>query len=178
MLLLSKFCGSALVLLALVLAGCQSGGVSDDISSFGDSAKSVEDLSDVSYYPTDELITKGKAQFKEGNYGKSYAIFKRAVDVYPKDPQAWLGYAASADHIGRFDNADIGYGKLARMIPNRIEYLNNRGYSYMLRGDLKNARTFFLRAYEIDPSNETTANNIELLRNSASFVKRGKDNPA
>jgi len=176
--LLSRFCGSALVVSALVLAGCQSGGKTADMSSFGDSAVSVEDLSEVSYYPTDELITKGKVQFREGNYGKSYAIFKRAVDVYPKDPQAWLGYAAAADHIGRFDNADIGYGKLAKMIPHRIEYLNNRGYSYLLRGDLKNARSFFLRAYEIDPSNETTANNIELLRNSASFVKRGRDDPA
>jgi Flp pilus assembly protein TadD len=166
------------VVLSLVLAGCQSNNDGADFSSFGDSAKSVEDLSDVSFYPTDELITKGKVQFKEGNYGKSYAIFKRAVEVYPKDPQAWLGYAAAADRIGRFDNADIGYGKLAKMIPSRIEYLNNRGYSYLLRGDLKNARGYFLRAYEIDPANETTANNIELMRNSASYVKRGGEDPA
>lgn len=161
-----------------MLAGCQSNNDVADLSSFGDSAKSVEDVSDVSFYPTDELVTRGKVQFREGNYGKSYAIFKRAVEVYPRDPQAWLGYAAAADRIGRFDNADIGYGKLAKMIPNRVEYLNNRGYSYLLRGDLKSARQFFLRAYEIEPANETTANNIELLRNSASYVKRGEENPA
>lgn len=163
------------VVLALGLAGCQSTVKSEDMSSFGDSAASVDDMSDVSFYPTDELIKKGKVQFKERHFGKSYAYFKKAVEVYPKDPQAWLGYAASSDQLGRFDNSDIGYAKLAKMIPNRPEYLNNRGYSYLLRGDLKTARTYFLRAYEIDPGNETTANNLELLRNSANFVKRGPE---
>jgi Flp pilus assembly protein TadD len=175
---LSRISGVVFVVLSLVLAGCQSNNEVSELSSFGDSSQSVQDLSDVSFYPTDELITKGKVKFREGNYGKAYAIFKRAVEVYPKDPQAWLGYAAAADRIGRFDNADIGYGKLAKMIPNRIEYLNNRGYSYLLRGDLKSARQYFLRAYEIDPANETTANNIELLRNSAAYVKRGGEGPA
>jgi len=160
------------VLAGLLLAGCQSADIGD-LSSFGDSASSVDDLSDVSYYATDELIKIGKVQFKEGNFGKSYALFKRAVEVFPKDPAAWLGYAASADQIGRFDNANRGYGKLATMIPHRPEYLNNIGYSYLLRGNLPQARRYFLKAYEIDPSNETTANNLELLRNSASFAKRG-----
>lgn len=157
------------------LSGCQSGVIPDDMSSFADSAQSVKDMSDVSFYPTDELVKKGKVQFKERNFGKSYAYFKKAVEVYPDDPQAWLGYAASSDHLGRFNNSDIGYKKLARMIPKRVEYLNNRGYSHLLRGDLKTARTYFLRAYEIDPGNETAANNIELMRNSANFVKRGPE---
>ncbi|AMS39337.1 Flp pilus assembly protein TadD [Aminobacter aminovorans] len=160
-----------------MVAGCQSNvksaGGAEDMSSFGDSADSVNDLSDASFYPTDELVQKGKVQFKERNFGKSYALFKKAVEVYPKDPQAWLGYAASADHLGRFDNADLAYAKLEKMIPNRPEFLNNRGYSYLLRGDLPRARRYFVKAYEIDPSNETTANNLELMRNSASLAERG-----
>ena len=159
----------------LAVAGCQTKSAVDDMSSFGDSAESVDDLSDVSFYPTDELVKKGKVQFKERNFGKAYAYFKKAVEVYPDDPQAWLGYAAASDRLGRFDNADIGYAKLAKMIPNRTEYLNNRGYSYLLRGDLQRARQYFLKAYEIDPANETTANNLELLRNSADFVERAPE---
>ncbi|CTQ52062.1 type IV pilus biogenesis/stability protein PilW [Roseibium album] len=156
----------------LILVGCQSVDVAD-FSTFGDNAASVEDLSKVAYYKDDELLTLGKVQFKEKNYGMAYAIFKRAVEVFPNDPAAWLGYAASADMVGRFDNADRGYALLAKWIPNRTEYLNNVGYSYLLRGKLVSARRYFLRAYEIDPANETTANNLELLRNSASFAKRG-----
>ena len=120
-------------------------------------------------------VKKGKVQFKERNYGKAYAYFKKAVEVYPDDPQAWLGYSAAADRLGRFDNADIGYAKLAKMIPTRTEYLNNRGYSYLLRGDLQRARQYFLKAYEIDPANVFTANNLELLRNSANFVERAPE---
>lgn len=163
---------SVLSVAAVILAGCQSGDL-EDLSAFGDSAASIDDLSDVDYYPTDQLITNGVVQFKEKNYGKAYSLFKKAVEVYPDDPHAWLGYAAAADHLGRFDNATIGYRRLAKMIPNRPEYLNNVGYSYLLRGNLKQARRYFLLAYEIDPANEVTANNLELLRNSTGYAKRG-----
>ncbi len=154
------------------LTGCQSDEFANN-STFGDDAFTNEDLSDVSYYKDDELLKQGQVQFKAKNYGKAYSIYKRAVEVYPKDPAAWLGYAASADMVGRFDNADRGYKILAGMIPKRPEYFNNVGYSYMLRGNLVAARRYFLKAYEIDPSNQTTANNLELLRNSVSFAKRG-----
>lgn len=155
----------------LLATGCQNTGLSDQ-STFADSALSVQDVSDVAYYKNDELLQNGKVQFREKNYGKAYAVFKRSVEVFPNDPQAWLGYAASADELGRFNNADVAYKKLGKMIPNRPEYYNNLGYSHLLRGDLRKARDYFLKAYEIDPANETTANNLQLLRNSDKFAKR------
>ena len=111
-------------------------------------------------------------QFKERNYGKAYALFKRSVELFPEDPQAWLGLAASADQLGRFDTSDRAYRKLQPMIGGRPEYYNNVGYSYLLRGSLQQARRNFLKAYELDPSNETTANNLQLLANSTQFAKR------
>lgn len=155
----------------LAIAGCQNTNLADQ-STFADSALSVQDVSDVAFYKNDELLQNGKVQFREKNYGKAYAVFKRSVELFPNDPQAWLGYAASADELGRFKNADLAYNKLSKMIPTRPEYFNNLGYSYLLRGDLRKARDLFLRAYEIDPANETTANNLELLRNSDKFAKR------
>ncbi|WP_223385511.1 tetratricopeptide repeat protein [Oricola cellulosilytica] len=166
------FLAVAVSILGLSLASCQGVNV-EDLSTFGDSAASVENLSDAEFYATDELITMGKTQFKERNYGKSYSFFKRAVEVFPKDPAAWLGFAASADHVGRFDTADRAYRVLSTMIGRRPEYYNNVGYSYLLRGNLPKARHYFLKAYEIDPSNEITANNLELMRNSVAFAKRG-----
>ncbi len=159
---------SVLLAACLLLASCQT----TEMSSFGDSSMSVKDLPDVSFYKTDELVTLGKVQFKERNFGKSYALFKRAVEVFPEDPQAWLGFAASADQIGRFDTSDLAYRKLSAMIGGRPEYYNNVGYSYLLRGNLLQARRNFLKAYELDPGNETTANNLQLLSNSATFAKR------
>lgn len=159
---------AALAVAGIALAGCQT----ENMSSFGDSAATVDTLADVSYYKNDELVTEGVTQFKAKNYGKSYALFKRAVDVFPNDPQAWLGFAASADEIGRFDTSDLAYRKLAGMIGGRPEYYNNVGYSYLLRGNLVQARRYFLKAYELDPSNETTANNLQLLANSAKNAER------
>lgn len=154
-----------------LLAGCAS--VTRQLSSFGDSSVSSDDLAYASYYANDQLVKEGKVQFRERNYGKSYSLFKKAASVYPNDPMAWLGYAASSDHLARFDNSDQAYQRLSSMIPNRPEYLNNVGYSYLLRGNLVQARRYFLKAYEIDPANETTANNLELLRNSTTSIQRG-----
>lgn len=162
---------SPLLLAALILTGCQSAAF-DDVAAFGDSAKTLEDDSAVAFYKNDELITVGKLQFKEKNYGKSYAIYKRAVAVFPQDPAAWLGFAASADMIGRFDTSDRAYQQLAKMIGNSPVYFNNIGYSHLLRGDLPTARRYFLKAYELDPTNETTARNLELMKNSVKFAQR------
>jgi Flp pilus assembly protein TadD len=164
-------CLTSLLVVGIVLAGCQSAAL-DDVAAFGDSAKTLEDDSAVAFYKNDELITKGKLQFKEKNYGKSYAIYKRAVAVFPQDPAAWLGFAASADMIARFDTADRAYVQLSRMIGNSPVYYNNLGYSHLLRGDLPKARRYFLKAYELDPANETTARNLELMKNSVKYAQR------
>lgn len=155
----------------IMLSSCQSESF-DGLAAFGDSARTLDDTSSVAFYKDDELITKGKLQFQAKNYGKSYAIYKRAVGVFPEDPAAWLGFAASSDMIGRFDSSDRAYSQLHKMVGNTAVYYNNIGYSHLLRGDLPAARRYFLKAYEIDPSNETTAENLELMKNSVRFAQR------
>lgn len=143
-----------------------------DLSSTSDSAASVQDTASQGYYPNDQLIVSAKNQFREGNYGRANRLFQEAIEVAPADPQAWLGYAATSDLLRRFDKSDYAYGKLQPIIGNRVEFLNNFGYSHLLRGNLTTARSYFLRAYEIDPSNPVTANNLELLRNSVNYQRR------
>lgn len=157
----------AAVAVMLALAGCEGFN-----GSFDDGEGSVLDNSNRAYYRDDEPLVQAKVQFLEGNYGRSYRLFDKALDVTPADPAALLGYAASADMLGRFDKADRAYQKLRPIIGNRIEFHNNYGYSLLLRGDLVGARQHFLIAYEMDPSNERAANNLELLRNSVNFPKR------
>ncbi|MEM1067154.1 MAG: hypothetical protein AAF771_03235 [Pseudomonadota bacterium] len=160
---------SGLALLAL--ASCSELGIGE-FSTFSEGQAATEDTSNRDYYPNDQLLVTAKAHFAEENYGLAYRSFKKAIDVAPDDPQAWLGYAASADMLRRFDKADFAYKRIQPVVGTRIEFLNNFGYSQLLRGNLQSARSFFLRAYELDPANETTANNLELLRNSASFQRR------
>lgn len=157
----------------IALASCTSGGIGG-FTSFGDGASTAADTANIDYYPDDQLIVAGKLQFKSRNYGKSSALFKKALDVAPQDPQALLGYAASSDMLRRFDLADLAYRQLQPIIGKRIEYHNNYGYSQLLRGNLQSARRHFIIAYEMDPANETAANNLQLLRNSSSYQKRAK----
>ncbi|MEZ5801764.1 MAG: hypothetical protein R3D29_16475 [Nitratireductor sp.] len=48
---------------------------------------------------------------------------------------AWVGLAASYDQLGRFDNSDRAHDQLAKLKGDDPRILNNRGYSYLLRGD-------------------------------------------
>jgi len=153
------------LLLAVGVAGC-------DMAAFNDGPQTVKDTSNRSYYPDDSPLVEAKVQFTEGNYGRAYTLFDKALDVVPNDPAAWLGFAASADMLRRFDKSDVAYRKLQPIIGNRIEYHNNRGYSLLLRGELQGARTHFIKAYEIDPANARAANNLEMLRNSVNYPRR------
>ncbi|HTO79857.1 MAG TPA: tetratricopeptide repeat protein, partial [Methylocystis sp.] len=70
------------------------------------------------------------------------------------------------------DLADQAYANAAKLEGSTVRLLNNEGYSYMLRGDLKSARAKFEAAFKLDPNNQTTLNNIKLLNDSAKFIER------
>lgn len=153
---------SILVLTVLsVLTGCQSLRI-DDLAT----AEAVDPRETAGSLRRADTLTGARAHFKARNYGKAYALFKQAAETSRQDPAAWLGLAASADQLGRFDTADIAYGEVARLLPNRVEYFNNIGYSNMLRGNLTKARQYFVAAQTISPNNAVVANNLQLLRNS------------
>jgi len=141
--------------------------------AFGDTTSGLDGQVAVEYYPDDQVLAQAKNQFTEGNYGRAQQFYRRAVELTPNDAEAWLGLAASYDHIRRFDLADRAYRQVAGLIGNRPEFYNNLGYSFLLRGNLVKARDYFLKAYELDPANPTIANNLELLRDSVSYPQRG-----
>ena len=158
--------------LFLGLAACQSSdGV--NLTSFADKRSGLQDVAAIEFYPDTELLVQGQNFFREGAYGKAQLVYQKAVEVFPNDPEAWLGLAASYDRLGRFDQSDIAYRTLAGMIPDSPVYYNNLGYSYLLRGELVQAKRNFLRAYELDPASPTTINNMELLDSSVDLLRRG-----
>jgi tetratricopeptide (TPR) repeat protein len=115
--------------------------------------------------PGDDLAL-GKKQYRAGNFGVAERHFRRAVELHPRDAEAWVGLAAAYDRLRRFDLADRAYEQAVAIIGPTPEVLNNRGYSYMLRGDYARARTTLLAAAAKDPRNPYIKNNIELLDKS------------
>jgi tetratricopeptide (TPR) repeat protein len=118
--------------------------------------------------PNDDL-SRGKKFFRAADFGLAERHFRRAVELHPRDLEAWIGLAASYDRLRRFDLADRAYEQAMKIAGPTPEILNNMGYSYMLRGDYRRARETLLQAQAQDPGNPYIRNNIELLE--ASFRK-------
>ena len=154
-------------LIALALAGCETLAIEPVPTTV-----TVQAPMDPKYYPSDEPLKLGMEHFGRGDYGLAERYFRDAVEKAPRDVTAWVGLAASYDRLRRFDLADQAYSHAIKLRGLTVHILNNQGYSMMLRGNLKEARRKFLKAYELDPGNPTIANNLELLNTSYRFVQR------
>jgi Flp pilus assembly protein TadD len=111
-------------------------------------------------------LNLGKRHFRERNYGLAERYFRRAVEMSPRDAEAWVGLAASYDRLKRFDHADRAYAQALAILGPTPEILNNQGFSYLLRGDYKRARTKLYAARAKDPASPRIQNNIDLLEES------------
>ncbi len=120
--------------------------------------------------PNDDL-SLGKKHYRANDFGLAEKHFRRAVELHPRDAEAWLGLAASYDRLRRFDLADRAYAQAIGIVGPTVAILNNQGYSYMLRGDYKRAHATLVVAQRKDPNNKYVQNNIRLLEES---YRKGK----
>lgn len=122
---------------------------SDHISMKGDSSA--------------RLLQLGKENFSNQNFGLSERYFREAAANRSDNASAWAGLAASYDQLGNFEKADRAYKALVSLKGNDPRVLNNMGYSYLLRGDYKKARSYFNRAQNSNPTLEHVQGNLHLL---------------
>ena len=158
-----------------VLSGCStdnSGIVTSDASGIPPTTLTLQNPADLKYYPSDEPLKLALEHFNRGHFGIAAQYFEDAVTKAPEDAKAWVGLAACYDRIGRFDLADRAYKQAIRLVGETTEILNNEGYSYMLRGQLPQARQKLLAAYQRDPHNQIIINNLQLLNSSEKFIRR------
>ena len=148
---------------ALALCGCSSLG-----GSFGETARALPDPPDLQIVAADQVLPQARKNFRQSNFGYSAAYYKRALELTPNDDEALVGLAASYDRLRRFDLSDRVYAQLLKIDGASLQYYNNLGYSYMLRGNLPAARSSFLKAYELAPDNVVVSNNLELLSSTTS----------
>jgi len=120
--------------------------------------------------PYDDL-NLGKKYFRSANFGLAEKHFRRAVELHPHDAEAWVGLAASYDRLKRFDLADRAYAQAAGIIGETPEIMNNKGFSYILRGDYRRARRTLEAAQAKAPDNPYIKNNLVLLGKTQ---RRGK----
>jgi len=156
----------AVALAASPLAGCTAANLTGS-SSFGSSKLQVAEVDDIGTYTADRALAEARAHFRNNDYGYSAAYYKRVVELEPKDPEGYVGLGASYDRLRRFDLSDRVYASLFKLSGGTVQYYNNVGYSYMLRGNLKDALTSFRKAKSLDPGNAVVANNLQILAQAA-----------
>jgi tetratricopeptide (TPR) repeat protein len=108
-------------------------------------------------------VQLGKENFYNDNFGVAERYFRKAVEIRPDSDAAWAGLAASYDQLGRFDLADRAYDQLIKLRANDARVLNNRGYSFLLRGDYAKADHYFQKARAADPALTEVEGNLQLL---------------
>jgi Flp pilus assembly protein TadD len=113
-------------------------------------------------YPKDD-VELGKLHFRNENFGLAEMHFRRAVESTRGNAEAWLGLAAAYDQLKRFDLADRAYAQVLKLTGPTAELFNNRGYSYLLRGDIRRASQDLTAAQAIDPEDERIQNNLRSL---------------
>lgn len=156
----------ALATLSL-LAGCTSLG-----GAFGDTTAALVEVPSIQSYPADKALAEAKTHFGQGDYGYSASFYKRVVELTPNDPEGFVGLAASYDRLRRFDLSDRAYAQILQITGPTLQYYNNIGYSYMLRGNLPAARASFLKAQKLAPDSIVVANNLQLLGSGIRTAQR------
>ncbi|MGO4571814.1 tetratricopeptide repeat protein [Microvirga sp. 2TAF3] len=142
----------------VLLAGCQSMDVTGRARVDGIAATEEQ------YVSTDQPQRLGREHFARANYALAERYFQAAVERTPQDGESWMGLAASYDQLGRFDLADRAYEQAAGIKGNTPQLLNNRGYSYLLRGDSVQAELLFRQALSANPDDAIIQNNIALVK--------------
>lgn len=118
---------------------------------------------DPRFYLGDEDTRLGRAHLARGDYGLAEQYYRHAVESTRQNGSAWIGLAAAYDRLGRFDLADQAYRHAIRLEGENYIILNNRGYSFLLRGDIRKARRLLERAWSLAPGDPTIANNIAVM---------------
>jgi Flp pilus assembly protein TadD len=156
--------GLAIAIVLPLLAGCSGMG---SMSAFGGKQMQVAEVANIGDYTADAALAEAKGHFRNGDFGHSATLYKRVVELSPKNAEGYIGLSASYDRLRRFDLSDRVYTALFAITGGTAQYYNNVGYSYMLRGNLTAALTNFRKAEKLDPGNAVVANNIQILANAA-----------
>ena len=156
---ISAYAKGCLIVLPLVLAGCQTAADANHARV----APGPDPLMAGGVDPSANELERGKHQFAEGNYGLAEQHFRQVVAIKSNSGEGWLGLAASYDRLRRFDLADKAYDEVVRIEGRKARVLNNMGYSQYLRGDYKTARKLYMEALSITPDDTVIRTNLALL---------------
>jgi tetratricopeptide (TPR) repeat protein len=99
----------------------------------------------------EDWVNKGLKLISQQRYDEAIKAFSTAIEIIPRDYQAYNYRGVTRALKGDFDKAIADYNKALKIRPRYAEAYNNRGFAHTQKGDLQRALNDFSRALEINP---------------------------
>jgi Flp pilus assembly protein TadD len=116
--------------------------------------------------PNNALLLEraGLAALKLGEADRASPFLIRATALPRASWRAWNARGVLADMNHDWADADFAYDRAARLAPDRVEPVNNRGWSLLLRGKWQDSLPYLQQAANMDPASARIADNLELAK--------------
>ena len=99
----------------------------------------------------EDAFDKGVKLMGQQRYEEAIQAFSTAIEIIPRDYQAYNYRGVARALIGAYDPAIADYSKAIEIRPRYAEAYNNRGFARTRTGDLGSAINDYTRALELNP---------------------------
>lgn len=113
---------------------------------------------DENYVPS--LLGKARILRHQKDLEGARDLLSQAIDLAPSDAQVLTEMARTQDDLGKIEEAEVLFLKVAELHPERSASHNNLGVVYLVQGRYGDATRAFSRATGIEPDNKQTQNNL------------------
>ncbi|MBI4882355.1 MAG: tetratricopeptide repeat protein [Planctomycetes bacterium] len=107
-------------------------------------------------------------------YQDGLALYRAAVQRFPRAAALYQGLGCCAGHSGLHDEAIAASTRAVKLAPRNARYLNDLGWSLFQAGRLDEAEEMLSRALAIAPSYKLAAGNLEYCREKMAKPARKK----
>lgn len=101
---------------------------------------------------TKELIEKGDIYFDEGKFNQALNLYKKALNVEPKNVDALICCGLCYRNLKDYDKAIEYYDNALEIEPDNKTALNNKGYAMEMKDQIEEAIEMYKKSLEIDPN--------------------------
>jgi len=89
--------------------------------------------------------------YNKGDYEKSVEFYKKALRIEPRDEMSYQQLASSLIKLGRWDEASKNLDFLLSRFPDKVKYLNLKGFVLLKKGKPRLAFPYFRKCLKLNP---------------------------